>query len=248
MLHQTRGIAVHTVKFSETSIIAKIYTEAFGLQSYLIKGVRRQHSKIKPGLFQPLTILDLTVYHKEKRTLQIIKEVHNHYPYQTLASDIQKSSVALFINELIYKSIGEEERNPELFGFFYRTCIALDHYDGPLAFVPLSFMIHLSRYLGILPQIDLEEYHDIFNLRDGVFQSRLPDHTHFIEPPLTHLLKHFLRAVEDAEGREVLATVQFPATAAQRSELLEQMLVYYKLHLSGFRDVNSHRILHTVLA
>jgi len=73
MLHKTRGIALHATKFSETSSVVKIYTELFGLQSYLVKGVRKQKAKIKPGLFQPLTILDLVVYHKEKYSLQNIK-------------------------------------------------------------------------------------------------------------------------------------------------------------------------------
>ena len=114
MLHSTRGIVIHTTKFSETSIIARIFTEQFGLQSYLIKGIRRAQSKLKPGLFQPLTILELVVYHKQNRSVQNINDATYLYPYQSIPFDIRKSSIALFINELTYKTIHEEESNPEL--------------------------------------------------------------------------------------------------------------------------------------
>ena len=148
MLHKTRGIALHTVKFSETSIIAKIYTELFGLQSYLIKGIRKQHSRIKPGLFQPLTILDLTVYHKETGSLQSLKEVHNLYPYQSLPFDIMKSSIALFMNELIYKSIREEEPNQELFDFLFDACIDLDSLPIKHHLVPSVIYFKIDKIPG----------------------------------------------------------------------------------------------------
>jgi DNA repair protein RecO (recombination protein O) len=243
MLYQTRGIAIHTVKFSETSIIVKIYTEAFGLQSYLVKGIRRQHSKVKPGLFQPLTILDLIVYHKEKRTLQAIKELHNHYPYKTVTIDIRKSSIALFINELVYKSVKEEESNTELFDFLYNSCIELDNVTENYSLFPLLFCIRLTKYLGFIPQVDDFPENEIFNMQDGLFQKQKPAHRYFIEPPLSLSLKMLLN-----EELHPVSSIQHPASVKLRNELLEQMLLYYKLHLPDFRDINSHRILHTVLA
>ena len=248
MLHQTRGIALHSVKFSETSIIAKIYTEAFGLQSYLVRGIRRQNSKIKPGLFQPLTLLDLTVYHKEKRTLHSLKEVHNNYPYKTLTADIRKSSIALFINELIYKAIREEEPNQELFDFLYDFCITLDKITGNFTLFPLSFIIRLSKFIGIIPQVDDLPGNNIFNLKEGLFQDHLPGHRYFLDPPLSLILKDLIK--EEMISERPYSVVESRKTEALtvRNELLEQMLLYYKLHLPDFRDINSHRILHTILA
>jgi DNA repair protein RecO (recombination protein O) len=247
MLHKTRGIALHTVKFSETSIIAKIYTELFGLQSYLIRGIRKQHARIKPGLFQPLTILDLTVYYKETGSLQSLKEVHNLFPYQTLPFDIIKSSVALFINELIYKSIREEEPNQELFDFLFEACIELDSLKSNISLFPLLFTLKLTKFLGFMPRMDDDPGKVIFNMKDGIFQENLPDHKYYIRPPLSILLKELIKS-EISSSNESFIGEHKPETLKLRNELLKQILIYYKLHLPGFTDIHSHQILHTILA
>jgi DNA repair protein RecO (recombination protein O) len=248
MLHKTRGIALHTVKFSETSIIAKIYTELFGLQSYLIRGIRKQRAKIKPGLFQPLTILELTVYHKETGTLQSLKEVHNLFPYQSLPFDIMKSSIALFMNELIYKSIREEEPNQELFGFLFETCVELDSLKSNSNLFPLLFALKLTKFLGFMPHPDESSGKEIFNMREGVFQENIPEHKYYLRPPLTTLLKDLLKPESSTSPDKSLIGEHQPESLKSRNELLEQILIYYKLHLPDFREIRSHRILHTILA
>jgi len=248
MLHNTRGIALHTVKFSETSIIAKIYTELFGLQSYLIRGIRKQHSRIKPGLFQPLTLLDLTVYYKETGSLHSIKEVHNLYPYQSLPFDIMKSSIALFMNELIYKSIREEEPNQELFDFLFETCIELDSLKSNSTLFPLLFSLKLTKFLGFLPRLDESPGKDIFNMKEGVFQENIPDHKYYLRSPLTSLLKELIKLEPASSSPNAFIGEHKPETLKSRNELLEQILLYYKLHLPDFREIHSHQILHTILA
>ena len=247
MLHKTRGIALHTVKYSETSIISKIYTEQFGLQSYIIKGIRKQHSKIRPGLFQPLTLLDLTVYHKERASLHTIREIHNFHPYQFMTTDILKSSVALFINELIYKSVREEEANPELFAFLADTCIELDETTESLMLIPLLFTIRLSRYLGIIPHVDESPQLTIFNLQEGIFQSVKPLGQEFLEPPLSTIFKDLLLFEQEIPHIFQIGSQNHPAGKV-RNELLDRMLVYYSIHLPDFREIHAHRVLHTVLA
>jgi DNA repair protein RecO (recombination protein O) len=248
MLHKTRGIVLHTVKFSESSIIAKIYTELFGLQSYLIRGIRKQHSKIKPGLFQPLTILDLTVYHKQTGSLQSLKEVHNLYPYHNLPFDIKKSSIALFMNELINKSIMEEEPNLELFDFLFNACIDLDSTLSNITLFPLLFSLRLTKFLGFMPQFDKSPGNEIFNMKDGIFQENPPDHKYYLRPPLTTLLKELIKPERPISTQKSLTGDQKPETLKLRNELLEQILLYYKLHLPDFREIRSHKILHTILS
>ena len=247
MLHKTRGIALHTVKYSETSIISKIYTEQFGLQSYIIKGIRKQHSKIRPGLFQPLTLLELTVYHKARGSLHTIKELHNYRPYQTITTDILKSSVALFINELVYKSVKEEEANPELFDFLTGTCIKLDETEESLMLIPLLFTIRLSRYLGIIPHVDESPLMTFFNLQEGVFQATNPIGQEFLEPPLSFHFKDLLLTEQKLLHLFQTGLQAHPAVKV-RNELLDRMLFYYSIHLPDFREIHAHRVLHSVLA
>jgi len=248
MLHKTRGIALHTVKFSETSIIAKIYTELFGLQSYLIRGVRKQHSKIKPGLFQPLTILDLTVYRRETGSLQSLKEVHNLFPYQSMPFNIMKSSIALFMNELIYKSIKEEESNLELFDFLFKECIELDSLTSTITIFPLLFAVKLTKFLGFMPRLDESPGKEIFNMKEGIFQENSPDHKYYLRPPLTTLLKELINPELALSEHKLSTGEQKSESLKSRNELLEQILIYYKLHLPDFREIHSHQILHTILA
>ena len=247
MLHKTRGIALQTVKFSETSIIARIYTEVFGLQSYLIKGIRKQHSRIKPGLFQPLTILDLTVYHKEKGNLQALKDASNLHPYQSLPFDIIKSSVALFISEMIYKSIREEEPDQGLFDFLIRTCTGLDSMQQSVALFPLMFLLGLTRYLGFYPQAGDPLKKEIFDLKEGVFQANPPEHQYCIMPPSSTLFKELIKVEENKLDCRYLSLNLQQEPLKSRGDLLEKMLLYYKLHLPGFQEVRSHKVLRTVL-
>jgi DNA repair protein RecO (recombination protein O) len=240
MLYQTRGIALHTVKFSESSIIAKIYTELFGLRAFLIKGSRRKNSLFKPVFFQPLTLLDLTIYHKEKSNLHSIREVRFSDSFKTIPFDIRKSSMALFINELLYKTIREEEPNPSLFNYLYSSCIHLDQMEAVNHF-HLLFTIRLTQYLGILPGSDYSMKKPVFNLQEGEFQPFPPDHPNFLDIELSELFFQFLSGSADT-----IETLRIPLKT--RTLLLDKVMLYYQLHLPGFTGLKSQQILHTVLA
>ncbi|MCX6304611.1 MAG: DNA repair protein RecO [Bacteroidetes bacterium] len=252
MLHSTNGIVFHSLKYSETSIIVKVYTELFGLQSYLIKGIRSSRSKIKAGLFQPLTLLDLVVYHKEKQSLQSVKEVHLAHPFKNIPFDIRKSAVAMFINELIYKAIREEEANPDLFVFLWQTCLLLDETDDSVSGFHIHFAIRLCEYLGILPQNNYSDSHRIFNLREGVFQPVVPGHPHYLDPENSRLFSRLLELCSTEPMKNGVTGIWqngeiFP-NAGSRNQFLDTILLYYRLHLPGFKGVQSHLILHDVMA
>ena len=240
MLYSTRGIVLHTVKYSETSLIAKIYTETFGLQSYMVKGIRSKKSKIKTGLFQPLGLNDLVVYHKEKSSLQTIKEIQSAFPYKSVPFDIKKSSVALFMDELMYKSIHEEEKNQALFDFLWNSCILLDTITTPVAYFHLWFAAHFSAYLGFLPQMTFSKQNKWFNMHDGIFQESVPAHPEFMDESESRLFYDLLRMSPD-----VLGSLNFSRDT--RNRVLDKILIFYVIHLPGFTELRSHQVLHTIL-
>ena len=256
MLHSTQGIVFHSLKYSETSIIVKIYTELFGIQSYLVKGIRNPKSKIKPGLFQSLTMLDLVVYHKEKQSLQSLKEVGLAHPFSTIPFDIRKSSVALFINELVYKAIREEEANPELFRFLWQTCLQLDEAEESVSWFHIIFAVRLMEFLGILPHNNHSSKEPIFNLREGIFQASIPTHPQYLDPENSEIFATLLNASHNPSSvprppspvPHPPSPVPRPPSSVSRPRLLETILLYYQLHLPGFKGVQSHHILHDVLA
>ena len=141
MVHTTKGIVLRTVAYGETSVIALLYTELFGLQSYIVNGLRTtKKSSVKSNLFQPSAILELEVYHNELKNLQRIKEARWHYLYQQIFFNIPKNAVALFITELLQKVIRQPEHNPNLYNFIEDAYIQLDKADTKVtAGYPLFF-------------------------------------------------------------------------------------------------------------
>src|SRR5436190_3456251 len=126
MLHKTRGIVFHVTHYSESSVVAKIYTELFGLQSYLVNSVRKKNSKIKTAALQPLALIDLVVYHKERSGLQRLADAKNNPALKSIPFDVRKSSIVLFMNEVLFKSVKEEEANQPLFDFIFNSVQLLD--------------------------------------------------------------------------------------------------------------------------
>jgi len=241
MLHKTRGIVLHSVRYSETSVIVKIYTELFGLQSYLFKGIRSKKSKTRPALLQPLTLLAMEVYHKQKNNIQSAKEILIAYPYQHIPFDIRKSSIALFMNELVYKSIREEESNPLLFRFLWQTLLQLDTLEENIGSFHLIFAMLLTRHLGIFPQDNFSDENNIFHLRDGNFQAGIPQHPYFLDPQKSQSFYLLLSTPLELSGN-----ISFNQDT--RSILLEAINTYYQFHLPGFKGLQSHHVLHSVLS
>lgn len=150
-LHHTKGVVLRTVKYGETSVIVTIFTELFGIQSYLVNGVRTSSRKGsgKASLFQPASILDMVVYHNELKQLQRIKEFRWSFLYQHTLSDVRKSAVALFMVELLTKCLKQPEANPDLFHFAEDAFIHLDKASAAVtANFPLFFALHLPVFFG----------------------------------------------------------------------------------------------------
>jgi DNA repair protein RecO (recombination protein O) len=241
MYLSTRGIVFRQTKYSDTSLVVKILTEEAGLGSYIIKGARGPKAKIKATLFQPLTLLDLEVSHKDKSELQHIREVRVSYQYQSIPVDISKSSLLLFLNELLYKSIQEEAVNSELFQFIFEHLVLLDQTAENIANFHISFAVHLTHYLGFFPQGNYLGESTVFEMSEGQF-------THIEPLPADNFItgtacSWFSRILDTPF--EKFYTLQVPAVV--RHALLEKILRYYQLHLPLTGEFKSHVVLHEVL-
>src|SRR5579872_1683197 len=150
-LHTTRGIVLRTVKYGETSLIATLYTELFGIQTYLVNGVRTstRRGPGKANYFQPAAILDLLVYHNDLKNLQRIRELSWAVLYQKIFFDVLKNAVALYMVELLQKTIKQPEPNADLFYFIEDSFLHLDAAEGRvLANFPLFFALHVAGFFG----------------------------------------------------------------------------------------------------
>ena len=216
MLHKTRGIVFRFTKYGETSIIVNIFTELFGLQSYIVNGVRSASAKNKIALYQPLTLLDLVVYHRENVNILRIKEVKCLHAYQTIQHDVKKSAIAMFLNEVVNKAVRDQSHTTELAGFLIDSFIALDRVSAAENF-HLIFLLKLSRYLGFGPQTNEE-------VLDGWL----------LNPEEERVLKQLLLADFDTN-----LTIHY----ASRRNVLDALLRFYAGHSENFGEMKSLGVL-----
>ena len=201
-LHKTKGIVLRAVKYGETSLIVTMFTELFGLQSYLVNGVRTSSKKGsgKANLFQPTAILDLVVYHNELKHLNRIKEFKWSYLYQHIFSDVPKNAVALFMIELLTKCLKQPEANPELFEFCEDAFIHLDESVGSvMANFPLFFALHLPFFFGFRISDEYSDKNSIVDLQEGMFVPERPDHFHFLEGKQAEVTSELLKMMQPEE-------------------------------------------------
>jgi DNA repair protein RecO (recombination protein O) len=240
MYSSTRGIVFRQTRYSDTSLVVRILTEEFGLRSYLVRGARSRKSKLKSSLFQPLTLLELVIPERDKDELHYIKEARVEHAYQHIPGDILKSSVLLFLNELLYKSIREEARHKELFTYVHDQLLFLDKTEKVTGSYPLLFSIHLSKFLGFFPQGNPRKV-VTFDLQEGRF-------THsgqlFGEYVITGEVCEWFARLIVLSPQEHLS-VSLPAGV--RQTLIEKILQYYTLHLPISGEFKSHLVLHEVL-
>ncbi len=151
MIRKTSGLVLSSIRYKDTSIIVKIFTRELGLKSYLINGVRSMGKGSKMALYQPLTLLDLVVYDKENSGLQRISEAKLQVAHQRIPFEISRTSIALFVTEVINRSIYENYQNESLFDFLFQSVLVLDQADAALSHFPLVFLMENATYLGFAP-------------------------------------------------------------------------------------------------
>src|ERR1700761_5207708 len=152
MLHKTRGIVFKTTDYSESSVIVQVFTEKFGLQSYIVNGAKKPRAKISMNMLQPLHLLDMVVYHKNTGQVQRISELKNSPVLQSIPYDVIKSSIAIFLNEVLYKAVRQQSADESLFDFVFNAIEWLDHQHEGLSNYHLLFLVRLTRYLGFYPE------------------------------------------------------------------------------------------------
>lgn len=220
MLQKTRGIVFRFTRYGDTSIIANIFTQAFGLQSYLVNGVRSKTGRGQISLFQPLTLLDMVVYHRENANIMRIKEVRCIHAYQHIHQDIRKTTIALFLNEIINKVVRDQSNAETLYDFLMQSFIALDQLDGVENF-HLQFLIQLSRHLGF-------GAHEVHEILEG----------------------ERLVSEDDEALQRLLACTYADVvllTPSSRGNLLELLLTFYQRHIESMGVVRSVDVLKEVL-
>lgn len=220
MIQQTQGIILKQLKYSESSIIVKIYTIDFGIQSYLVKGVRKKNQKNFAALFQPLSHIDLTSYSYKNNSLKVLKESKTFFHFENLHSDPIKITLSFFLSDLLHTTLKEEAPNPTLFHFIHQSLQILDNEKEQYANFHLWFMLQLTKFLGFYPNTDFISL-PYFCLAEGNFVST-PSVESCSETD-SKLIKKFLTF--DIEN-----SLSLKINKLKRQNVLDILIKYYNLH------------------
>jgi DNA repair protein RecO (recombination protein O) len=243
MLHNTKGIVLRVTKYGDTSLIMTAYTELFGLQQYIVKGVRTTSKKgaNKAVYYQPAAILQMEVYHTPMKQLQMLKEVNWDYIYQNVYSDVIRNAVATYIVEVLQQTL-QPEPHPELFYLIEDTFKQLDKGGAALASnLSIYFLIHLTETLGFGLQGKWTEATPMLDVKEGQFVKDKPLHPYFLEGIEAQTASQFmsLQFYNDLENIQL--------NGQQRKKILELFQLSLSWHYKGFKEIKSLAILQAVL-
>lgn len=236
---------LRTVKYGETSIIASVYTELFGVQSYIVKGVRQTGRKgqNKSSFFQPASILEMEVYNNNFKNLQFIKDYQWDHLYTTVFFDVVKNAVAMYMIELLQHSLKQPEANPELFYLIESSLKQLDNGNDALtANLPLYFTLHLGTELGFQLQGEYSAATPIIDLAEGQFTASFPSHTSYIDGEMARVTS----AINSISFYSDLEKIKLGRNT--RKQLLEAYQSYITLHVPDFGEMRSWKVLQEVLS
>lgn len=239
MIQSTRGIVLKYYPYSESSIIVKIFTENFGLQSYIVKGISSKKSKTKLAFFQPLTLLEFLAYHKDNKSIHHLKEPVVSFHYQSIPSDTTKRSILFFLSELLYKTIREEVQDKPLFDWLYNTLTWFDLTDKNTLNFHLVFTLQLSRFLGFSPKSEQLTDVQYFDLQEGRFVSNPPEHPHYASDAIAKHIYKLSNTTFENSDIVVMSTTE-------RRMIIDLLMTYYQLHEPGFGEMKSLEVLKAI--
>jgi len=239
MLQKSRAIVLHAIKYGDSSLIVDSFTSEWGRKSFMLKGVRKSRKSNRASLFQPMHILDLDVYFKDTRELQWIREAVFPGPPPMFTLDVRKSAQALFLAEVLKKTLHHEEKDPELFGFLSSSIEYLEHAGEGYFSFHLVFLFKLTRFLGIYPSRHTGQG-ELFFHHDAAKFSAFPGGE---ELEQEKVLGRLWAACFDIDYD---TADQLFVNQEQRNLFLDSLLKYCSFHLENFNRLKSLDVVRSV--
>lgn len=237
MQSKTTGIILYQVKYSDSQSIVSIYTREFGRVSYMVRGANKKKSACRSALLQPLSIVEIDVNHNPKKEIQSIRDMRISVPFHQLPYDPVKNCLALFMTEVLHKTVKHSENDEELYNFIENSVCELDSCKNGVGNFHLVFMAGLASQLGFAPDILNGNGFRYFDLMNGVFEKNQPDHVHFLEGFQAETFKNIMKLDYDCLD-------SLPMNRQQRADVLNNFVEYFRLHLTDFQSLKSLEVLH----
>ena len=239
MIINTQGIVLNTIRYSDSSVIAKIYTGSSGLRSFMVRTGKGRTALLRMSTLQPLSLIELSFDKDDKKGLRTPRSLERSKTMNAIPFDTAKTCIALFMAEVIARSIGEEEANGKLFNFLQMSVIMLDEEHEIVNNFHLKFMLEFSSFLGFYPHERMAGQSH-FDLVEGEFSSSDILHPYVISGPALEAFQKLIEAPFSEHFKPRISN-------SVRRELLQHLVDYFKLHLEGMKEIISHKVLEEVL-
>lgn len=242
-MFKTNAIILRTVKYGETSLVVSAFTELFGLQTYMVNGVRTaKKTGLKASLYQPASMVEMEVYYNERNSMHRVKEINRTHVFKNILTDVVKNSVALFLMELLYKLLKQPEQNSDLFYFCEDSLLQLDEAPAHVtANMPLFLALHISHFFGFKIDDNFSTAFPFLDLQEGNFVDVRPHHPHFMEGENAELTAELLKIMVPSELDDI------KMNHFKRRELLAKYMEYYALHMHDFGQMKTLMVMQEVL-
>jgi DNA repair protein RecO (recombination protein O) len=241
MLEKTTGIILHQIKYTDSGNIVQVFTRKFGRQSFLVRGIRTRRAGKQNVHLQPLSIIDIVLYYKESRGMQTLKEYSVSFLPGDIYNNIVKTSMALFLGEVLTTVLKEESPQEDLFDYIRDSIIYLDRLDAGYSNFHIAFLCGLSSFLGIEPGRKPVDEKCFFDLLNGAFLPVPPSHSNYASREISEILSGFFNSSWDDMNMITL-------TGSIRNEILSTLLKYYSTHLPSLKKINSLDVLKEVFS
>jgi len=232
---KTRGIVLRLIPFNDKNRIAKIYTEHFGLRTFIVSASNSKSSRQKTALLQALQPIWLETSFIETNKLSRLGEINIAGSINHSMQHHTKRSILLFLNEVLYKCLREEQSDEPLFNYIIDRINYLDNTQEKCNNFHLVFLVQMCQHLGFMPVSNYSNYHKYFYYREGLFDNFKSDNIMMDEEQSKLFSLLISLSFDNMELLELHTSA--------RNKLLENILFYFSQHLPSFKDIKSLNIL-----
>lgn len=246
MIIKTTAIVLRTVDFSESSIIATLFTLKHGTIAVIAKGARKPKSKFSAYLV-PGQVLEVVYYMKTSRGVQTLSEASYYLKLDQIRTDIEKMAMATVTMELVQQVTHENEVNEELFIFLLKLLKWIHTVDTIKKIMFPYIQIRILEYIGIGLQPDENVFQEhkgsgYLNIASGTFSSE-PGGEQSVK--LTGKQYIFVRECLRSKKASILETNM---TEQELKEMIEYLDRYIRYHVEGVRPRKSDGIFDQILS
>ncbi|MGE0568962.1 MAG: DNA repair protein RecO [Bacteroidia bacterium] len=230
------AIVLQVVKYADKKNIVRLFGLNTGIISAVANFSNSKFSKIKASCFAPLNILEIDMEIKENRTVNVLSEVNHAYVYQNIYKDLNKLSIFQFISEFLNITMVNESKNQELFYFLLDNLKLLDQQESNFSSFHHKFLIQLIQYFGFSPANNFNTSNCYFDCVEGKFNSLEKIYPMGLNKEQSYAFKKLL----ESNSVNTLNKIE-------RQLALEGLLAYYQMHIPGFREPKSLKIIKEVV-